>query len=648
MKKSISIILIGVLVISGFGAVAFQEKMVTKTINDAFSISAPELKTIGNYLDINFPESTSYLRVAGNPMIPKVTKKYILPFGAEDINVKVDFLDEKIVNINKQIRPSPEPIIDGQESILTEPKSDVIYQSAQIYPETKYNVRTSTGLNGLDHVVFLTVECYPIRYSPANNELFITEDIDIDITYSEPSEPVIFGDSYDLLIITPEEFADDLQPLVDHKNDMGMQTILMTLEDIYEDYNDGRDDAENVKLFIYDALDPAGLNWGISYVLLVGGMIGQNREWYLPVRYTNNHAGAPSETGFLSDLYFADIYKNNGTEFEDWDENGNDIFAEFTPTSKDIVDDTPDVYVGRLAVRNAQQLDIVINKIISYESEPADESWYKNMLLVGGDTYPDSGPAGAYEAEIDTDVSASYMTGFDFIRLWASTGALTGQRDVEKEINNGVGFIHMAGHANPSILVTYPPDDVDKENKITMLRMYSIPPLNAIYALFYQGKGISGFIHELLQSWNPRLRNGEMQPVAVIGGCHNSQFNVTIKNIQTDGFTHAYGYGEHGPKCFSWWLNTKEDGGCIATMGNSGLGMGVPGFDYPTGLDGWLLPRFFYNYGQLGKDHVGEAHSAAIADYVAEFDINMDDADRQMIEQWVLLGDPSLMMGGYE
>ena len=201
MKKSISIILIGVLVISGFGAVAFQEKMVTKTINDAFSISAPELKTIGNYLDINFPESTSYLRVAGNPMIPKVTKKYILPFGAEDINVKVDFLDEKIVNINKQIRPSPEPIIDGQESILTEPKSDVIYQSAQIYPETKYNVRTSTGLNGLDHVVFLTVECYPIRYSPANNELFITEDIDIDITYSEPSEPVIFGDSYDLLII---------------------------------------------------------------------------------------------------------------------------------------------------------------------------------------------------------------------------------------------------------------------------------------------------------------------------------------------------------------------------------------------------------------------------------------------------------------
>ena len=93
---------------------------------------------------------------------------------------------------------------------------------------------------------------------------------------------------------------------------------------------------------------------------------------------------------------------------------------------------------------------------------------------------------------------------------------------------------------------------------------------------------------------------------------------------------------------------SKEDGGAIATMGNTGLGMGIGGFDYPTGLDGWLLPRFFYNYGQLGRQYVGEAHSAAIADYVNEFNINQGDADRQMVEQWILLGDPSLMIGGYQ
>ena len=101
------------------------------------------------------------------------------------------------------------------------------------------------------------------------------------------------------------------------------------------------------------------------------------------------------------------------------------------------------------------------------------------------------------------------------------------------------------------------------------------------------------------------------------------------------------------PKCWSWWLTSNDKGGAIATMGNSGLGMGLWGFDYTTGLDGWLFPRFFYHYGTLGEKNIGMAHSSAITDYVNEFDINSDGEDRQMIQQWVLLGDPSLMPGGY-
>jgi hypothetical protein len=270
------------------------------------------------------------------------------------------------------------------------------------------------------------------------------------------------------------------------------------------------------------------------------------------------------------------------------------------------------------------------------------------MLLIGGDTYPESGGPGEYEAELDTNVSASYMTGFAFERLWASTGALTGQKSVEQAMNAGAGFIHCAGHANPSILVTFPPLDADKSEKITILGTYNIPPLNAFYALFFQKKGIAEALKMLQEHWNPQIKNSEKQPIVVVGGCHNSQFNITPQNILNYGFSYAYGRGIHAPKCWSWWLTSKENGGAIATMGNTGLGMGLPGFSYPNGLDGWLLPRFFYNYGQLGRHHVGEAHSAAIADYVNEFNINKDAEDRQMVEQWILLGDPSLMIGGYQ
>jgi hypothetical protein len=625
-----------------FGAVATSEtnesSLVEKT--DFIHFSPPTLHEEGKYVSVELEEATSYIVRPGEPMLPKVTEVYVLPFGSNVKDVTVEFSEFKKQGVSKQVKPASKPVIDGRAVEWI--KSEEIYSSSALYPKDAFSYRTCTGVYGREHVVFLSVQFYPVRYSPANNMLYYCDNVEIRYVYEKPYDPIVFPDEYDLVVIAPAEFEQVLQPLIDHKNNHGMKTFFVTLEEIYKEYPDGRDDAEKVKLYIKDAIEEKG----VIFVLLVGGMKGQSFEWYFPVRYTNNHVGKPFEEGVLSDLYYADIYKENGTAFEDWDSNGNGVFAEFSMMRRDIIDGAPDVYVGRLACRDSEQVVTMVNKIITYEDSRRDESWFKRMLLIGGDTYPDDIPA--YEAEIDTEISASYMEGFKAEKLWASTGTLTGQSDVENGINKGAGFIHMAGHANPSILVTFPPHDEKKEHKITILRMYAIPPLDAFWALFYQGKGLSGFFSSLFSPPLPRLNNGEKQPVIVIGGCHNSQFNTTVLNILKYGFVHAYGYGIHVPKCFSWWLTSLEDGGAIATMGNSGLGMGLNGFDYPKGLDGWLFPRFFYNYGQLGKEHVGEAHSAAITDYVNEFDINKGDADRQMVEQWILLGDPSLKIGGYE
>jgi hypothetical protein len=644
MKKSISLVLIGILIISGFGAVAIPQtnESVVLYETENIELTSPIIVDRGEFNSIELAQGTSYLLDSGKPFIPRITKVYKLPFKTIVNNVFVDFSEPKQYTLTKQIQPSPEIIIDGKPLEPSVKKSEETYSSFDFYPNEQFNYRTCTGLDGTEHVVYLSVQCYPIQYIPAENILFYHDSIEITIEYETPKNQVNFPDMYDLVIIAPSKFEQALQPLIDHKISKGMNTTLKTTEDIYNEYTEGRDKAENIKLFIKDAIE----EMGVSYVLLVGGRKGHTLKWYLPVRNTNNHVGDDFESGVDSDLYFSDIYKNEGTEFEDWDSNGNDIFAEFRFGSKDTIDGAPDVYVGRLACTSLKQVKAMVNKIIEYEENKADESWFKNMILIGGDTYPDNGPSGAYEAEIDTDVSAGYMTGFDFVRLWASTGALTGQKDVEDEISNGAGFVHMAGHANPSVLVTYPPDDVHKENKITIMRMYDIfNPLN----------------------FHPTLKNKEKQPVCVIGGCHNSQINVSAMSIlkgllqhglryfhiptQEDPFMGPFWKWEWIPNCFSWWLTVKSNGGAIATMGNTGLGMGIAGFAYPEGLDGWLLPKFFYNLdvenGTIGEKHVGAAHSAAITDYINEFDINSDDADRQMVEQWILLGDPSLVVGGY-
>ncbi|MFO7678194.1 MAG: C25 family cysteine peptidase [Thermoplasmatota archaeon] len=633
MKKVILIVLVGILVLSGLQAGALFERhtsnlAVQKT--ESIFVSAPMIIESETYISVELDEATSFLINDHEPILPRVTKYFILPVGSTVLDASVEFSGETTQILSNKIHPAPEPIIGSMDHVKPLQESSEIYETDALYPEETYTYRIASGrYKDQGHVMFVIFNCYPVRYNPVKNELVSYENIEITVTYKEPTAPAqtISEDEYDLLIIAPSKFAKEVEPLVSHKKDHGMATKLVTVEEIYAEYTQGRDDPENIKLFIKDEFD----NYDITYVLFVGGQIGQTKQWYIPVRTTNNYAGSPFEYGVDSDLYYADLYKENGTVFECWDSNENDIFAEYMPTSKDIIDGIPDVFVGRLACRNLFEVRTVVRKIINYEQTRADDSWFKNMLLIAGDTYPDAGEPDAYEGEIYTDVSASYMDGFSFQRLWASTGALTGQKVVVDAINNGAGFIHMAGHANPSVLVTHPPRQ--KDEKIVILQMYNFfKPLNI----------------------NPKLRNRNMLPVVVIGGCHNSQFNVSLRNFfielrdqGSEYFDYDFYKMEWVPKCFSWWLVSRPNGGSIIAIGNTGLGMGLPGYNYPNGLNGWLLPRFFYNYGQEGIEYAGAVHSAAITDYALEFDINTKNTDRQMLEQWPLLGDPSLLIGGY-
>lgn len=624
--------MVGILLTNLVAAVSVlsDKSTIQRTESIVISCESPRFEKQDEYVFVKYPQATSYLLLPGEPALPVMTHSFEIPFDSSSIDVDVKTQSMQSVQVTDWIAPAPKAVVEGSGESGKVPPDTAIYESSDLYPTQEYNVDVKVGLVEDQSTMFVSVRCYPFRYQPSEDRLYYPESIEITLTYKTEQVPTNFPDEYDLLIISPAEFSSALQPLVDHKNASGMSTLAVTLEEIYASGVGGRDDQETIKLYIKEAKE----TMGITYVMIVGGRIGQSYEWYVPVRYGHS----PSEEAYLSDLYYADLYKyeNNETVFEDWDSNGNGRFAEYGFTGRDDIDGSPDVYIGRLACRDIDDVNIIVQKIISYEQRPADDSWFKKMLLIGGDTYPES-PI-AFEAEIDTNLSSTYMPGFTIQRLWASEGTLTGREDVEEAFSQGCGFIHMAGHANPASLVTFPPYDSEKEEKIIIMAMYDI----------------SNFPH-----MNPRLSNAEKQPVVLIGGCHNSQYNVTFANmitgIQEYGlkgyfFSQPYRffYMEWVPKCFSWWLTIQEDGGAIATFGNTGLGMGIWDYDYLTGLDGWLFPRFFYHYGMEGKEHIGMAQGAAINDYVNEFDINADGEDRQMIQQWALLGDPSLLPGGYE
>jgi len=101
-------------------------------------------------------------------------------------------------------------------------------------------------------------------------------------------------------------------------------------------------------------------------VLLVGGLkswIWANpkentnygsKGWRLPVRYANL---IDFEPGIISDLYYADIYKEGGV-FDSWDSNNDGIFAykKGSGLKNDKLDLYPDVYLGRLPCRTNKEV----------------------------------------------------------------------------------------------------------------------------------------------------------------------------------------------------------------------------------------------------------------------------------------------------
>ena len=552
--------------------------------------------------------STNYLMKANYPIIPYYVKVYRFPAGTK---IKVNVTVEQVKEKEGEIRYAPPIKADGFYNI--EIKNDANFE---VYPEKWYDYSIGIGRDGENIWTFLTIYLYKERI--INKKIFEAIKFNVKIEYTLPSHSLIKKDAYDLLIICPQKWVDAIQPFKEHKERHGIRTLIMEVENIYANYN-ARDDAEKVKYFIKDVIE----NYGIKYVLLVGGRkFGIKERWHVPVRYAHLDDGSRWESRYLSDLYYADVYRyEDGIAFEDWDSNGNGIFAEWWLKGRDYIDLYPDVYVGRWAARNKIEVKIMVDKTINYENKKFDE-FYK-FIMVAGDSYNDT--HGYIEGEMATWEAYKYMEGFEAVKVWASEVSLNA-RNIRNAMNGGGGFAYFCGHGNPFSWSTHKPYTFDEwEDGFQIFDM-------------------------------PFLKNGCKLPIVVIGGCHNSQFNVTIFNTFNK---EKVWKGENAPECWSWWLTRKIGGGAIATIGNTGLGYhgsedsnndGIA--DYLQILDGWLEINFFRLYNE-GINVLGELHSKTLEGFINTFpgDEKMplkDRIDCKVVEEWLLLGDPSLKIGGYE
>lgn len=458
-------------------------------------------------------------------------------------------------------------------------------------------------------------------------------------TSLQPTQQKLFlnnTDSYQLLMIAPTEFTDELSDLLSHKNDMGMDTIMVTVDEILSspETSEGRDDAEKMKYYIKYAIE----TYDISYVLLVGGRIGQSNDWFVPVRYVSMDNGWEAE--YLSDLYFADIYDEHG-QFSSWNNNDDDHFGQWVKREFPVdapIDLYPDIALGRVPCRSEKQVTDVVNKIIMYEQSAYNQPWFSKMLAIAGDTYLeiDNDKWVGYEGEEYADLAIDHMSDFTPTRLFLSEGGFTGPSDVISEINNGFGFVYFVGHGNPRTWGNHPPNDHE-------------------------------FVDGMQNSDMGKLNNHPAYPVCVVSGCHNCQFDVHVLNLLEgfleDGLQFFSSRGgkiwrfEWVPECWGWKMTRLAHGGSIVTYGATALGHTKEDKSSFAGGINELEVEMFRQYGQEGVIHAGDILKNTINWYLNTYPVDWSTTDEtslldtwvdvQVAQSYVLIGDPSLRIGGY-
>ncbi len=645
MKKLIPIVIIGILVLSGLGAATNNDT--TEPTNDVsiqvqdvkLRIAEPTFSLQDEYVTIELDEAETFLSHSGKPMLPVVSKTFSFPVGTriDDVQVNIDW---QRYDLDRKVTPTPVILplsVEVDPAVIEEKQfNEEVYTSAELYPAEQYRVRLGSGIEDMEHVVFVNVKCYS-QYSPANDYVKVPSTIDITVQH-ELAEPQPTLEQYDLIIITHDIFEDEMQPLVDHKESKGISTKLVTVDEIYDDYDDvSGNDWEQIKMYLADHV----LDWDTKFVLLAGGHKGQTHEWYVPDFRSHcwNPADAydpPYDETYSSDLYYADIYgvdAYGNHVLETWDTNNNGIYAEGPdmPSGTDAMDFYPDVHVGRLPLRYEWEADVAVNKIINYENN-ADDSWFKKAVLAGGDGFPPERYGGiadpnAWEGEIVCDVFAEHLAnrGVESTKAYCSDQGdvqVTKSKHVYNEVSKGCGFAHLTGHANPVVLGSYTPG-------------YTPLTLRPFYTVF-----------NVIQNDN----DGKL-PFMINEGCHNAQFDVTTQDL----IDHYYGdfpefmisRWEWVPHDASSWYVLHQNGGAIAVIGNTALGLGGLNYGCTEFVGGWIMLRFAEAWGVDGLDHTGSVWTTGINGYINGFDVAGDTGDRKTIEERALIGDPSLRLGGY-
>jgi hypothetical protein len=215
------------------------------------------------------------------------------------------------------------------------------------------------------------------------------------------------------LVIGPDDLLEPLQPLLDWRAGQGLQTMRVPVQAITDQFGEGRIDPEAIRSF----LQYAAQHWAVKpqYVLLAGDASYDTLN-YTPPRQAN------SVPTFLVQTVFGG-------------ETASDVmFAQLDD------DEQPDVAIGRVPARDAEQVRTFVEKTIAYEKNAPAGEWRSRVLAVADGQEP-----------VFRDEAQRFLdqfTGYQTTLVNPPAGAPQASEEIVRDLNAGSAVVGYFGHGS--------------------------------------------------------------------------------------------------------------------------------------------------------------------------------------------------------
>jgi hypothetical protein len=346
------------------------------------------------------------------------------------------FTDRATLNWIECIYPYSYEALGGQTTFKSSPKTDcslVEYEikgfttsDIEIWDTDRGRFFTNCIINagsgkkrGTFALIFQDSICNGAHYTAQEIQLRKIPKMYLDtLTFKES----LFKNA-DYIVIAPDSFNQELQPLIDLHNSGNIKTVFVSIETIYHYFAYGIHDPDAIRTFIKYCFQ-SNPDHPPLYVLLAGDtshdLDKANRELNLvPTHLSRMEGWGPG----ANDDYFVSVQ-------------GNDQF--------------PDLCIGRFPARTIRELKCLVEKTCNYISSPQRGYWKDNILLLGGGEKVFT----QFNDMVSDEVIGSSM---NILRMDAEPSsryykdASIAPEMIANAINSGVFFVNFNGHGGGNI-----------------------------------------------------------------------------------------------------------------------------------------------------------------------------------------------------